>query len=178
MISFIPQNELRNLIENYVNTFPIVTNQALKSMRKCYVHGDMSDTNIVVAKDSNNDYDVTALIDFEDVHYGYLVGDLGICVAYMMGRGGTFKCEPNKIAQLVLKSYESSCPIEEHEKVYIYDSVVARAITSYAMGKFLSSKKCNTDDESLSVQSETFPTILKLLLNQGRTNSFNLWFDV
>ena len=106
------------------------------------IHGDVNESNIIVhavpkqnspTKESRV-YDVSALIDFNDVVLSYTAFDVAICIAYM-----SIQCEDfdqRDVGGHVLAGYLSVRSLNETERDVMKVCVCARVAQSLIMGAY------------------------------------------
>ena len=106
------------------------------------IHGDVNESNIIVhavpkqnspTKESRV-YDVSALIDFNDVVLSYTAFDVAICIAYM-----SIQCEDfdqRDVGGHVLAGYLSVRSLNETERDVMKICVCARVAQSLIMGAY------------------------------------------
>eukprot|EP00117_Sycon_ciliatum_P047466 scpid80862/ scgid33903/ Aminoglycoside phosphotransferase domain-containing protein 1 len=80
-IPFIPDLELRNIVERVLERYEQELLPNLSSMSQGVVHGDLNESNIIV--DPSRPDEVFGIIDTSDTIFGPYVVDLGIAMAYL-----------------------------------------------------------------------------------------------
>lgn len=121
--------EIQKWMKLYEDNFlPELTN-----LRKGYIHGDFSDCNIIVTK-NGEEWQFGGIIDFEHCHYGYLVGDLGICIAYFLMKAVSVGCDVLLAAATLIRGYQSNNLLTKVEKFVLPDAIMSRVCVSYILG--------------------------------------------
>ncbi|KAJ8790233.1 hypothetical protein J1605_021310 [Eschrichtius robustus] len=82
------QNRNREMVEQVVQLFKDEVMTKLSHFRECINHGDLNDHNILIesSKSAFGDavYQVSGILDFDDMSYGYYVFEVAITIMYMM----------------------------------------------------------------------------------------------
>jgi len=115
--SYIQDPSDRKLVEYFGQQYDEFVRPVLPKMRKSIIYADANDLNIIVKNNA-----VAGLIDFGDLMYSILVGDLAIALAY-----GLFgKDDPLPWASHMIKAYCEVLPLQEDEIDSLYYLVAAR----------------------------------------------------
>ncbi|CAK8671921.1 unnamed protein product [Clavelina lepadiformis] len=187
-VHVVKESEILRHVNYFLEMFEQNVHPLFSKLRWGVLHGDFSDTNIVLVesdsesqseKDCLKDFSFLkkkyALIDFEDCHYAPLIFDLCVLLAYMMIRAEATNADPFRVSGLILLGYHKIFPLSENEKKVLFWGVMARLVTSYVMSR------CNllSDPENeayLCLQSSYCPRLIKLLLDNGEENVMKAWF--
>ncbi|EPY89383.1 hypothetical protein CB1_000113005 [Camelus ferus] len=82
------QNRKREIVEQVIQLFKDEVMTKLSHFRECINHGDLNDHNILIesSKSACGDavYQVSGILDFDDMSYGYYVFEVAITIMYMM----------------------------------------------------------------------------------------------
>ncbi|XP_008572754.1 PREDICTED: hydroxylysine kinase isoform X2 [Galeopterus variegatus] len=82
------QNRNQEIVEQVIQLFKEEVMTKLSLFRECINHGDLNDHNILVesSKAASGDavYQVSGILDFDDMSYGYYVFEVAITITYMM----------------------------------------------------------------------------------------------
>ena len=119
-IELIEAPEKRNLLAWAYDVFRAVRPR-LDDLPWQFIHGDAHDENLLVQGDR-----VVGLIDFGDCCHNPTVGDLAICLTYLMMRGD----DPLAITRAILRGYESVRPLSRAERDVLYPLVCGRLAVS------------------------------------------------
>ena len=119
-IALIDAPEKRELLTWAYGLFRSVR-PALDDLPWQIIHGDAHDENLLVAGDR-----VVGLIDFGDCCHNPTVGDLAICLTYLMMRGD----DPLAIARAIRRGYESARPLLPAEVDVLYPLICGRLAVS------------------------------------------------
>ncbi|GCC39198.1 hypothetical protein chiPu_0022738, partial [Chiloscyllium punctatum] len=133
----------RQIIEQIIQQFQEEIIPNLCKFRQSLNHGDFSHTNILVqpvhpsANHSNptelqQDLDVSGLLDFSDMNYGYYVFDVAISIMYLMLGSN----DPIGAGRHVLSGFESVIPLLPEEQDAIFLLVLCRFCQSLVMGRY------------------------------------------
>ncbi|MEN8201843.1 MAG: aminotransferase class III-fold pyridoxal phosphate-dependent enzyme [Bacteroidota bacterium] len=143
--------------QNLVAYFQIRYNafrEEYQLLRKCVVHNDANDNNILVSENLP-DPDVRAVIDFGDAIYTQVINDLAIAIAYaVMGKPDVLSA-----ALPVVKGYHKHYPILEEELEYLYCLVAMRLVISVT--KSALNRKAEPDNSYLLISEKPAWDVLK-----------------
>ena len=97
-----------------------------EGLRRSVIHGDANDYNVLVDPDR---MEVTGLIDFGDMVYSYMVGNLAIAVAYVVLE----KDDPFAAGACVVDGYEQEFLLMDNEREVLWELVRLRLAMSVCM---------------------------------------------
>ena len=140
------------------------------------MHGDFSNTNIVLIEGAKHNSSLKrriGFIDFEDCHIGPIVFDLAICMAYMMTNNDK-GCDKLALSSNVLFGFIKHCPSLLVEIDALYWGVLARLSTSYVTSYYQLAKQPK-NAEYLLAQSSKYPDLIRLLWNNGKNARIDRW---
>ncbi|XP_040198814.1 hydroxylysine kinase [Rana temporaria] len=172
----VTEESLRKRIDGVINQYETSVQPNLKMFRKCINHGDLNDYNILLQKTNTSDenskeqYQVSGILDFGDMSYGYYVFEVAITIMYMMIESK----EPLPVGGYVLAGFESIIPLTKEEKEVIFTLVCSRFAQSLVMARY-SVLLCPTNEEYLMITSKTGWTHLNTLLDMGKEAIQNIW---
>ena len=98
------------------------------------IHDDLNEQNLIVKKDSTNrDYELAAILDFNDTMKSIRIFDIAIFCAYCMLND---KCSIRflEMPRFILKSYSSNIEVNEFELNIIPIAIKARLSQSLVLG--------------------------------------------
>jgi 4-aminobutyrate aminotransferase-like enzyme len=101
----------------------------LASLRRSAVHNDLNDNNVLVAADGSlheRHQQISGILDFGDMVFGYTVADLAVACAYVM-LGAT---DPLAAAASVVRGYHRAFPLDEDELSALFGLMVLRLCMS------------------------------------------------
>ncbi len=107
------------------------------------IHGDPNDFNVLVDGESSS----LGLIDFEDLSWGWLVGDLAISAAYMV----LGQKDPAGVLASMAKGYHGVSPIPEKELPALWPLAKLRMCVSITMAA--KERALDPDNEYISVST-------------------------
>ena len=114
------------------------------TLRKCVVHNDVNDNNVLVSKELVNP-EVRAIIDYGDAIHTQVINELAICIAYAI----MAKPDVLSAALPVVKGYHSQFPLQEVEVEVLYTLVAMRLLIS--VSKSAMNQKAEPDNEYLLI---------------------------
>lgn len=94
-------------------------------LRKCVIHNDANDNNIVVSKDILHPK-VKTLIDYGDSVYSQIINDLAVACAYAIMDHN----DPLEASLVLVKGYHSKFPLLEEELPHLYTAIAMRLVIS------------------------------------------------
>ena len=118
------ENEEKKVLTTFINRFETNHNSYSK-LRKCVIHNDANDNNIVVSEDLINPK-VKAIIDFGDSVYSQIINDLGVACAYAIMDHN----DPLEASLSIVKGYHSKFPLLEEELPHLYTAIAMRLVIS------------------------------------------------
>lgn len=139
-------------------------------------HGDLNDHNILLQKTNTTDenakeqYQVSGILDFGDMSYGYYVFEVAITIMYMMIESK----DPLPVGGYVLAGFESVIPLTKEEKEVIFTLVCCRFAQSLVMARY-SVLLCPANEEYLMITSKTGWTHFNTLLDMGKEAIQKIW---
>ncbi|HPE57611.1 MAG TPA: aminotransferase class III-fold pyridoxal phosphate-dependent enzyme [Bacteroidales bacterium] len=113
--------EVRKLVDYYLLQFKEAVLPELPNLRKCIIHNDANDWNILV-----NQGAVSGIIDFGDVVYAPLIQEVAVALTYVM----TEKKLPLESALPFLTIYHKILPLEVKEIDLLYYFIAGRVCLS------------------------------------------------
>lgn len=140
----IERDERRAMFDCFVNRFRTVTKPALVGLREGWLQNDANDHNVLV-KESLDGQRVSGIIDFGDMTYSWIVGEVAIACAYAMLE----KPDPLAAACHVISGYHSAFALEERELAVLFDLICMRLCVSVAISA--EQKRAEPHNEYLSV---------------------------
>ena len=117
----IPDEHNKNIVRYFFRQFDEQVTPLLSELRTSVIHGDANEWNILT-KDNR----ISGLIDFGDLCYSPLINELAIALTYVIYD----KEDPLKWAEILVRSYNQTLPLEETELYILYYLIAARLCTS------------------------------------------------
>jgi len=158
-IELIEAPEKRELLTWAFGIFRAVR-PALDDLPWQFIHGDAHDENLLVAGGR-----VVGLIDFGDCCHNPTVGDLAICLTYLMMRGDN----PLAIARAIRRGYESVRPLLPAERDVLYPLICGRLAVSLCIAN--ARKRIDPDNPNWfggEARTWRFLRVLQELKDAGR----------
>ena len=135
------------IIKPFIKNFESILDE-YQSLRKCMIHNDVNDNNIIVSNDLTHP-EVTGIIDFGDATYTQLINDVGITCAY-----ASMNCvNPLEAAKEVVEGYHSTCTLQENELRLLYHAIALRLVISVT--KSTINKQLDPTNEYLQVSEKS-----------------------
>lgn len=156
--------QLRTAVSRYEVEFERDVAPILPKLRRSCIHGDPNDYNILIDSDSRA---VIGLLDFGDIVYSYVVGDLAIALAYVVLNNDV----PLTTATPVVAGYKEALPLEDNEIEVLWDLMLMRLCMSVCMAAYQQQQQPN--NEYLDISQQAIRTSLpKLLSIDYRTEGY------
>lgn len=122
MLENISEPSRRRLIQRFMDEYEANTLPHLETLRAQVIHNDFNLGNVLVDPDRTDE--VTAIIDFGDVMYGPLVGEIATAAAYQLSNAD----DPLLNAGEMIGAYNEILPLQPAEQAVLLDLVVARLV--------------------------------------------------
>ncbi len=118
-------DELRTLCEHYLMRYENGLKQKLSSLRQGVNYHDANDYNILVSDDIINP-SIVGFIDYGDCHYGPLVNDLAICLAYAL----MDQTDVLGASRIIACGFHRTFPVLTEELEVLQDLICIRLVIS------------------------------------------------
>uniref|UniRef100_H2ZTW0 Hydroxylysine kinase n=1 Tax=Latimeria chalumnae TaxID=7897 RepID=H2ZTW0_LATCH len=135
------QDGNRQIVEEVIQQFKEKILPNLSKFRPCVNHGDLNEQNILVesfkasneaaGKELVQEYQISGVLDFGNVSYGYYVFELAITIMYAM----TVCQEPINIGGHILAGFESVVPLTPEERDAVFLLVSCRFCQSLVIAE-------------------------------------------
>ncbi|XP_017374848.1 hydroxylysine kinase [Cebus imitator] len=170
------QNRNREIVEQVIHLFKEEVMSKLSHFRECINHGDLNDHNILTesCKSASGDaeYQVSGILDFDDMSYGYYVFEVAITIMYMMIESKS----PIQVGGHVLAGFESVTPLTAVERSALFLLVCSRFCQSLVMA----AHSCQLHPENkdyLMVTAKTGWKHLQQMFDMGQKAVEAIWFE-
>ncbi len=121
LLEYIEDKKDREILNQIFDDFENIVKPAIASLRFSIIHNDANDFN-VLTKDGK----ITGIIDFGDLAYAPLIDELAVAIAY----AGFGKKNPQKWAEIILKSYNKIIQLQQNELDVLYYMITCRLATT------------------------------------------------
>lgn len=170
------QGRNREIVEQVIQLFKEEVTTKLSHFRECINHGDLNDHNILVdlSKSASGDamYQVSGIVDFGDMSYGYYVFEVAITIMYMMIES----TNPIQVGGHILAGFESVIPLTEVERDALFLLVCARFSQSLVMATY-SCQLYPENKEYLMTTAKTGWKHLQQMFDMGQKAVEEIWFE-
>ncbi|XP_008572753.1 PREDICTED: hydroxylysine kinase isoform X1 [Galeopterus variegatus] len=170
------QNRNQEIVEQVIQLFKEEVMTKLSLFRECINHGDLNDHNILVesSKAASGDavYQVSGILDFDDMSYGYYVFEVAITITYMMIESKN----PIHVGGHVLAGFESVIPLTAVERGALFLLVCSRFCQSLVMAAY-SCQLHPENKEYLMITAKTGWKHLQQMFDMGQKAVEEIWFD-
>ena len=116
----------RSIVERVMRTYEVHVKPIMSSLRCGVVHGDANDYNVLTSAARGATPQVTAILDFGDMHDGWVVADLAVGAAY----GVLGHADPLAAAAQIVAGYTSRFILTEAELDAVYPLLCVRLAVS------------------------------------------------
>ncbi|XP_057350679.1 hydroxylysine kinase isoform X1 [Manis pentadactyla] len=144
--------------------------------RECINHGDLNDHNILMesSKSAFGDaiHQVSGILDFDDMSYGYYVFEVAIAIMYMMIESEN----PMHVGGHVLAGFESVIPLTPVERGALFLLVCSRFCQSLVIASY-SCQLHPENEEYLMVTAKTGWKHLQQMFDMGQKSVEEIWFE-
>ncbi|XP_005628188.1 hydroxylysine kinase isoform X1 [Canis lupus familiaris] len=175
-VDILGQGQNRELVVRVIQLFKDEVLTKLKHFRECLNHGDLNDHNILVesSKSACGDaaYQVSGILDFDDMSYGYYVFEAAITIMYMMIESKS----PMHVGGHVLAGFESVIPLTPVERGALFLLVCSRFCQSLVMAAY-SCQLHPENEEYLMITAKTGWKHLQQLFDLGQRAVEEIWFE-
>jgi 4-aminobutyrate aminotransferase-like enzyme/Ser/Thr protein kinase RdoA (MazF antagonist) len=135
----------RTLVEYFVSLYREWIEPARSGLRKGVIYGDANDHNVLVTAAWPRPRRVAGVIDFGDMHHGWIVSEAAIAAAYaLLG-----KSDPLAVAKEIVRGFHRSYPLNESEVAALFPLIAMRLTVSVVNSGLRKEQK--PDDEYVIV---------------------------
>ncbi|XP_040825466.1 hydroxylysine kinase [Ochotona curzoniae] len=170
------QNHSRQTVKRVIQLFKQQVAGKLNHFRECINHGDFNDHNILVQSSQSASGDnvdqVSGILDFDDMSYGYYVFEVAITIMYMMIESK----DPMHVGGHVLAGFESVIPLTAVERSALFLLVCARFCQSLVMAAY-SCQLHPENREYLMITAKTGWKHLQQMFDLGQAVVEKIWFE-
>ncbi|XP_012867590.1 PREDICTED: hydroxylysine kinase [Dipodomys ordii] len=169
-------NRNREIVEQVIQLFKQEILPRLSHFRECLNHGDLNDHNILVEPSrvpfGDTPYQVSGVLDFGDMSFGYYVFEAAITITYMMIESQN----PLHVGGHVLAGFESVIPLTAVERGALFLLVCSRFSQSLVMAAH-SCQLHPENEEYLMITAKTGWKHLQLMFDIGQQAVEEIWFQ-
>lgn len=170
------QNRNREIVVQVIQLFKDEILTKLSHFRECINHGDLNDHNILVesSKSAFGDaiYQVSGILDFGDMSYGYYVFEAAITIMYMMIESKS----PVHVGGHVLAGFESVIPLTPVERSALFLLVCGRFCQSLVIAAY-SCQLYPENKDYLMTTAKTGWKHLQQMFDMGQKAVEEIWFE-
>ncbi|KAM4826477.1 hydroxylysine kinase isoform 1-T2 [Thomomys bottae] len=169
-------NRNREIVQQVIQLFKQEIVPKLSHFRECLNHGDLNDHNILVVPSreafGDTPYQVSGVLDFGDMSFGYYVFEVAITIMYMMIESQN----PLHVGGHVLAGFESIVPLTPTERGALFLLVCSRFSQSLVMAAH-SCQLHPENEEYLTITAKTGWKHLQLMFDKGQKAVEEIWFQ-
>nr|XP_057929365.1 hydroxylysine kinase [Doryrhamphus excisus]XP_057929366.1 hydroxylysine kinase [Doryrhamphus excisus] len=163
---------LQEVVKTVLHQYKTFVAPKYAGFRKCLIHGDFNDLNVLVEANDGDGHRISGIIDFVDMHMSYYVHELAITLTYMMLE----HAKPVEVGGPILAGWESVFPLNEEEKVCLFWLVLARLSQSLVLARY-SVTLHPENEEYLTISCRKGVPILCRFLEMGKEQVEKVWFQ-
>ena len=136
------------LVEYFLSLYREWIEPARSSLRKGIIYGDANDHNVLVTAAWPQPRRIAGVIDFGDMHHGWIVSEAAIAAAYaILGKG-----DPLAVAKEIVYGFHSAHPLNEAELAALFPLIAMRLTVSVVNSTLR--KQHKPDDEYVVVSED------------------------
>lgn len=144
-LSYIPNASDKNIAAYFLNLFRTFVIPNFSKLRMSVIHNDPNDYNLFVTEDQKN---ISGIIDFGDMVHSYTVNNLAIAISYaVFGKEDILEK-----ASIILNGYHKVYPLTEIEVEMLYYLIGARMAVTVCMAAHKASLNPKNDYFQISAQ--------------------------
>lgn len=116
----------RALVEKVIGLYEREIVPVAEQLRHGVIYGDANDYNVIVGSALKQPREIAGVIDFGDMHHGFIVAEPAVAAAYAVFG----KHNPLEAAAAVVRGYRSAFPLDEIEIAALYPLIGMRLALS------------------------------------------------
>lgn len=166
-------SDKKTLVQKILNEFKVNVLNKKQLFTQAIIHDDLNEQNLIVKKDSTNlDYELAAILDFNDCVKSIRIFDIAIFCAYSMLNT---KCSIKflDIPKFILESYCSNIDVNENELNIIPICIKTRLCQSLVLGAHF--YRLDPKNDYLLESSKTGWPILIELSKLSNSELIKMW---
>jgi 4-aminobutyrate aminotransferase-like enzyme/Ser/Thr protein kinase RdoA (MazF antagonist) len=137
----------RALVEYFVSLYREWIEPARSGLRKGVIYGDANDHNVLLTAAWPQPRRIAGVIDFGDMHHGWIVSEAAIAAAYaILG-----KSDPLAVAKEIVRGFHGANPLNESELAGLFPLIAMRLTVSVVNSTL---RKLQKPDDEYVVVSE------------------------
>jgi 4-aminobutyrate aminotransferase-like enzyme/Ser/Thr protein kinase RdoA (MazF antagonist) len=138
----------RALVEYFVSLYREWIEPAQSGLRKGVIYGDANDHNVLVTAAWPQPRRIAGIIDFGDLHHGWIVSEAAIAAAYaILGKNDALS-----VAKEIVRGFHSGYPLNEAELAAVFPLIAMRLTVSVVNSGLRKEQK--PDDEYVIVSED------------------------
>ena len=138
----------RALVEYFLSLYREWIEPAQNGLRKGVIYGDANDHNVLVTAAWPQPRRIAGVIDFGDMHHGWIVSEAAIAAAYAI----LAKNDPLAVAKEIVRGFHSGYPLNETELAALFPLIAMRLTVSVVNSSLR--KKQRPDDGYVIVSED------------------------
>ncbi|KAL0278165.1 UNVERIFIED_CONTAM: hypothetical protein PYX00_000066 [Menopon gallinae] len=171
----ISNEPLKAIVDKVMEEFIMEVEPRMDPSDKQVIHGDLNSQNIVCQKE-NNEWKVSAIIDFGDSHISYPLYELAICMFYTI-----LDCKEKGLDYLIgsghtLAGYIRTNKVLEIDYLALKRCIAARLCQSYVLGLYNS--VLQPENNYIRESLEVYPQILSDIVQISVSDLKGVWGKV
>jgi len=140
-LEYIKEPARRRIVQYFYQQFREEVIPFQYELRKSIIHSDANDWNVLTENGK-----VSAMIDFGDICYSYLINELAIAITYAVFENK----KPIQMACTIIKGYHQVMPLEEKELDILYYLIAGRLCVSVCNSAYTKTQQDNIDYITIS----------------------------
>ncbi|KAJ7993456.1 hypothetical protein DPEC_G00272620 [Dallia pectoralis] len=172
-LSVMDGDPMQEVVTAVIQQYKACVQPKLSCCRKSLNHGDFNDHNILLQPDGSAGYQISGILDFADMSFGYYVYELAISIMYMMIENPT----PLDVGGVVLAGWETVIPLNQAERDCLYLLVLSRFCQSLVLARHAVVQQPE-NEEYLMITAKTGVRHLCQLWELGKEAVERRWFQI
>ena len=138
----------RALVDYFLSLYREWIEPAQSGLRKGVIYGDANDHNVLITAARPLPRVIAGLIDFGDMHYGWIASEAAIAAAYaILGKNDALA-----VAKEIVRGFHSGYPLNEAELAAVFPLIAIRLAVSVVNSTLRKEQK--PDDEYVTVSED------------------------
>ena len=125
-LQHVEEPERRALVDYFFSLYQEHVESARETLRKSVIYGDANDHNVLISSPRPQPRKIAGVIDFGDMHHGWIVSEAAIAAAYaILGKEA-----PLSVASAITRGFHHAFPLTEREIAALFPLIGMRLAVS------------------------------------------------
>ncbi len=159
----------RALVEYFISLYREQIDPAKDRLRKGVIYGDANDHNVLVSAPWPQPRTIAGVIDFGDMHHGWIVSEAAIAAAYAI----LDKVDPLAVMRHIVRGFHRAYPLKEPEISAVFPLIGMRLAVSVVNSAIRKEQKPR-DDYAIVSESGAWDALARLAKIHPRLAEYSL----